>query len=589
MQFLYHNVLLLMLIPIILLMFLVVTNKDSFEKYFSKETLNKLSVSNKYMTKTTRNVLFFISIILMTIALARPVAQEKEHSFKQEVSSIVVAIDVSKSMLANDIYPNRLTLAKQKLLDIIELSKKNAIAVILFAKSSFILSPVTQDFNSLKILVNNLNTGTNFDNGSNIFSTLETTNKLLKDYDNKNLLLLTDGGNNSDYEKEIEFANKNKINIYTIATATKKASPIKLENGDFLTNKDGSIVTVAVNEKIKKLSLNTNGGFINYSISNADIKQILADINKKSSKKELESKKFKTYTELFYYPLGLALLILLIAFSSLPNFLSKKSVNSFVVLFLSVFTIDTKAEVFDFQTIEKANTYYEEKNFKEASKNYEKVENTAEAKYNLGNSLYKEGKHKEALNKYKNVTTTNQDLEYKKLHNMGNSYVKLNDLENAKKMYEKALKIKDDIQTKENLETVNKALKKQHPKKDDKKNKEQNKDKKNQDQEKKKNQDKKDQQKDSKDNKKNEEQEKKKNQEENKKDKKQEDKQQSNNNEKQQNKKDQKNQSKIQKSKPQEISDLEEKKWLDKLKDKRQQVLLKRVDTKNEDTSSTPW
>ncbi len=188
MQFLYHNVLLLMLIPIFLLMFLVVTNKDSFEKYFSKETLSKLSVSNKHMTKTTRNILFFISIILMTIALARPVAEEKEHSFKQEVSSIVVAIDVSKSMLANDIYPNRLTLAKQKLLDIIQLSKKNALAVILFAKSSFILSPITQDFNSLKILVDNLNTGTNFDNGSNIFSTLETTNKLLKDYDNKNLL-----------------------------------------------------------------------------------------------------------------------------------------------------------------------------------------------------------------------------------------------------------------------------------------------------------------------------------------------------------------------------------------------------------------
>ncbi len=281
-----------MLVPIIFLMFLIITNKDSFQKYFSKEVLAKLSISNKHMGKTSRNILFFIVLILMAIALARPVVDEKEVSFKQEVSSIVVAIDVSKSMLANDIYPNRLTMAKRKLLDIIENSKQNAIAVILFAKSSFILSPITQDFNSLKILVKNLDSGMNFDNGSNIFSTLETTNKLLKEYKNKNLLLLTDGGNNTSYEKEIEYANKNKINIYTIALATKNASPIKLENGgEFLTNKDGSIVTVALNENIKKLSLNTKGGYINYSISNDDINQILIDIEKKSSKKELESKK----------------------------------------------------------------------------------------------------------------------------------------------------------------------------------------------------------------------------------------------------------------------------------------------------------
>lgn len=584
MQFLYYNVLLLMLIPIFLLMFLLITNKDSFEKYFSKETLNKLSVSNKYMTKTTRNILLFISIILMTIALARPVAQEKEHSFKQEVASIVVAIDVSKSMLANDIYPNRLSLAKQKLLDIIKLSKKNALAVILFAKSSFILSPVTQDFNSLKILVDNLNTGTNFDNGSNIFSTLETTNKLLKDYDNKNLLLLSDGGNSSDYEKEIEFANKNKINIYTIALATKKESPIKLENGEFLTNKDGSIVTVALNEKIKKLSLNTEGGFINYSISNADIKEILADIDKKSSKKELESKKFKTYTELFYYPLALALFILLIAFSSLPKFKSRNMVNTIAIFSLSFFVTNADAEIFNFQTIEKANNQYKQQQYKESTKNYKKVANTAEAKYNLGNSLYKEAKYKEALSTYKDITTTNQNLEYKKLHNMGNSYVNLKDLENAKKMYENALKIKDDKQTRENLETVKKALKKnQHKKKDDKKK--DNKDKK---KEKKKNQDKKnDNKKDQKENQKQKNKDKKKKNKENKKDKKNEgnDKSKKDKDKEQQ----KKNQNSKKQSKPKEISDLEEKKWLGKVQDKKQQVLLKRVDTKNEDTSSNPW
>ncbi len=561
-------------------MFLIISNKDSFQKHFSQDILEKLSVSNKYMGKTTRNILFFISLILMTIALARPVMNEKEQSFKQEVASIVIAIDVSRSMLANDVYPNRLVMAKQKLLNIINESKQNALAVILFAKSSFILSPVTQDFNSLKILVENLNTGMNFDNGSNIFSTLEATNKLLKDYENKNLLLLTDGGNATSYEKEIEYANEHKINVYTIAVATNKASAIKLDDGKFLTKDDGSIVTVSLNENIKKLSLNTNGGYIHYSIDNNDLKQILNDIEQKSVKKQLESKKFKTYTELFYYPLGLAILILFIAFSSLPRFLSKNVVKTIVLSLIFISSNDLKALEFDFETIEKANKAYENKNFKEASKNFDKVLNTPEARYNYANSLYKEKKYKEALMQYKNVITSNKNLEYKKLHNMGNSYVKLNDLENAKKMYENALKIKADKETRENLEKVQDILdkiKKQQNKNQENQENQNNKDKKDKKEQKQEKQEKQEKQNKDKKEEKNKEQN---NKEENSKDK--QNQQDNNDNKKEENRE-------KQSQKPEQLSDLEEKKWLERLENKKSPVLLKKVKTKNEDTSSNPW
>lgn len=574
-----------MLVPTLLLMFLLLSKKDIFEQYFSKQTLEKLSTANKYMSKTSRNILFFISLILMTIALSRPVINEKESNFKQEANAIAIAIDVSRSMLANDISPNRLTHAKRKLLDIIENSNENALAVILFAKSSFILSPLTQDFNSLKILIENLDTGINFDNGSNIFSTLETTAKLLKNYENKNLLLLSDGGNNSDFEKEIEFARENKINIYTIGLASSKASPIKLEDGNFLTKKDGSIVTVSLNENIKKLSLGTNGGYINYSLNSDDIKQILLDIEKKSTKKELESKKFKSYTELFYYPLALAIFILFIAFSSLPNFLSKKLVSAIIILIAFFNTNTLKAFEFDFKTIDKANTAYEKGDYKTSSKQFEALTKTPEAKYNYANSLYKEKKYDKALENYKNVTTSNQDLEFKKLHNMGNSYVKLNDLENAKKMYEKALKIKADKQTKENLETVQNILKKQEKQKNNKDNKNKN----NKDKNKEKN-------KNNKDSKKNKD----KNKEQNKQDKEdgQNNKKGNQENKKEEGKKQkQENNQEAQKQKQalnkklqnQYISELEEKKWLKKLENKKSQILLKKVKTKNEDNSSNPW
>ncbi len=567
-----------MLIPTLILMFLVSTKKDKFSQYFSKDILSKLSIKNKYMNKTTRNILFFISIILMTLSLARPVVDEKEHSFKQEVSAIVIAVDVSKSMLATDIYPNRLALAKRKLLDIIENSKQNALAVILFAKSSFILSPITQDFNSLKILVENFDTGINFDNGSNIFSSLESTVKLLKDYENKNLLILSDGGNNKDFKEEIKFAKENKINVYTIALASNKAAPIKIEKDKFLTKSDGSIVTVALNEKIKDLSLNTNGGYINYSLNDGDIKQILLDIEKKSIKKQLESKKFKSYTELFYYPLGLAIFTLFIAFSSLPRFISKRFALFFILIFTSFYT--NKLYAFDFEIIKEAKAYYKKGEYKKSAKEFEKVAKTPEAKYDYANSLYKAKQYKKALKTYKDVTTSDENLEYKKLHNMGNSYVKLNDLENAKKMYENALKIKADKQTRENLETIQDILNKR--KKQKKQNQQKNKKNQNKKKDKQNQQNKKDKSKNSEKNKQKDKKQENKN-------KKEQNKVQQSKNDKQKKKKEKTQKKASQKIKKQEISDLEEKKWLKKLENRKNQILLKKLKTKNNDNSSNPW
>lgn len=565
MSFIYTNVLFLMLIPALLLMFLLITKKNNFEQYFSKEAIEKLSISNQYFSKKARNITLFISLIFMIIALARPVINEKEQKIKQELNTLIVAIDVSKSMLARDLYPNRLDFATKKLLSIIENSKDTAIAVILFAKSSFILSPLTEDFHSLRILVENLDTGANFDNGTNIYSTLEVTNKLLKNSSNKNLLLLSDGGDKSDFSKELEFAKQNSINIYVLATASKEGSAIKLKDGNFLTNKNGDIVTVGLNENIKKLALNTKGGYINYSLDDTDINAILNDILKTSKKQSVQSQKYKTYTELFYYPLAFGIFLLLIAFSSIPDIklFTKKNTSLLVVLFISIFFIsESKASIFDFQTIEKANESYKNKNYNEASKEYSELAVSQEQQYNLANSLYKENKYKEAIEKYKSIKTENRDLNFNKLHNLGNAYAKSNDLQNAKKSYEEALKIKNDKQTKENLDEINKALEKKEEKKKDQKGQKNNKNKK---QEKKK--------------KENSKQDKSKSLQENKK----EDKKKS------QKKEDKENKKTNKKVNQKEISDKEEKRWLKQLENKKTKSLLKKIESSQKDDSINPW
>lgn len=605
MEFLYQNVLWMMLVPIILLIFLIATNKNSMQLFFSDEIISKLAVSNSYMNKTTRNALLFISLILMTVALSRPVLESKEHNIKQKLIPIIVAIDVSKSMLAKDIFPSRLELAKKKLKQLIITSKNCAIGVVLFAKSAFILSPITEDFASLMYLVENLDSGLNFDNGSNIKAMIEASNDLLKNYSAKNIILLSDGGNSNDYSEEIALANERKIKIYAIGLATEQAAPIPTKNG-YMTDSSGKIVSVPLNKEVVTLAKESGGGYIDFTLGHDDIKAILTQITTESKRAELDSHKVKTYTELFYYPLGLAIFILLFAFSSLP----KRKLKTMLLILLITYNLQPtslKAGLFDFKTLDEAKNAYENSDFKTASRKYKEVAKNSEGYYNLANSLYKSGKYKEALKNYQKVVTDNKELEYRKLHNIGNSYVKLNDLQNAKKMYEKALKIKDEKQTRENLEAVKKALRKNSAKheKQDKKSKKQNK--KNKDNKNKKdNKEKEDKNKDKQDSKQETRNKKHGTEDENKK----------NNNKKKkkqnENKKNDKNkdiqdknkgkqgemqQQKIDKNhkipqKQELISDLEEKKWLKSLQNRKIPILLhkaKTTDETNDDNIKNPW
>ncbi len=542
MKFIYINVLLLMLIPSIILMYLIITKQSTLNKYFSDEVLNKLNVSNQYFSNKARNITMFLALIFFIIALARPVTNEKQHQITNEKTiPLVIALDVSKSMLANDIYPTRLDFAKKKLLEIIDYSKQNSIAVILFAKSSYVLSPLTTDFNSLKILINNLDTGVNFDNGTNILSVIESTSKLTKNFENRNLLILTDGGDNLSFEKEINLAKQSNTKVYTLALATKKGSAVRLNDGNYLTDKKGNIVNLKLNENIKNLSLDTKAGYINYTLDNSDFKQILNDINSKSNELIQTNKKMKSYTELFYYPLALGVIFLLIANSSMPSFKKKTSTSLFIIC-LTFFGLNTKSYAleFDFEIIKEANQNYKNQDYDNAIKNYEKLESSSQSEYNLANAYYKNKQYKKAAKLYENIKTDDRDLDFQRLHNLGNSYAKAGEINKAIKAYENSLKIKEDKLTKENLELLKKLKDKKNQKKSKKpENKKDKKDKKNKN-------------KKSEENKSNKE-------------------------------------SSNKKQKEEIMTKYEEEKWLKQLENKKTNSLLKKMKSSKQDSSSNPW
>ncbi len=306
--------LLLFLIPFI---YIIRDHVDNLEKLFSKYVLKKIQIDNKTLSKRARNILLILSLVFIIIALARPQIDKGEIKIKSSFVNVVVALDMSKSMFANDIYPNRFEFAKMKFFTSLDYFKNAKIALIGFSTQTFLISPLTEDFHSLKFLVKNLNLDYLSLKGTDILVTLKAANELFEDK-TKVLLLFTDGGDQKDFSKEIAYAKEHNIVVYIYGIGTDKGGIIKTENG-VLKDKNGDIVIVKRNDYIKELALKSGGAYLKYSLVKDDIKILVDAILKKHKSKKEQESIIKDTKELFYYPLGLAIALLFISLFSLPR------------------------------------------------------------------------------------------------------------------------------------------------------------------------------------------------------------------------------------------------------------------------------
>ena len=504
MSFLHPEFLYYMLPPMLILFGFLLTQKEQRATFFSQEVLEKLRVSANTLTLKARNALFLLMGILIVFALAGPVIKDGKVEVKAKSSDIMIALDISDSMLGEDVYPNRLKLAKQKALKFLNIAKTDRIGVIGFAKNSYLVSPLSFDHSVVSFLLKDLNTDSITEKGTDFLSMLEVVDKSLKDKAKRSLLILSDGGDSKDFSKEIAYAKEKNIAVFVLGIGTKKGAPIKKANGEFVKYK-GEVIVSKLNEDISALATKTGGVYIKGVNSDADVKAMYKEILAHSEKKELKAQEIERFVPLFYYPLGLALFILLIATSSM----SKREVvhvpSAFILsLFLFASSNTLHAGVLDFMKLDEAKKAYENKEYEKSDKIYSAYaakSQKGDVNYNLGNALYKEGRYKEAVKAYKKATFDAKESKAKNYSNLGNAYVKSAEkksLQKAIKAYEDSLKLKEDKDTRENLEAVKKYLEEQKKKEQKKKNKNKNKKKdKNKDKDKKNKDKKKNQKKDS--------------------------------------------------------------------------------------------
>lgn len=308
-----------LIVPFIIFAFLISTNKERLSRIFDEKVLERLSATDESMPLVVRNILMFLAIFMMIVAMSRPVIEKGDKVVEVQGLTLLTALDISGSMRSTDVYPNRLEFAKKKMSVLFDAMPSDDIGVMAFAYSPFVLAPFSSDKETLKMMVEGVDDS--FINmGSTDFSALgELASSLLEEKKPKVLVLFSDGGDEEAIAGFADILESADIDLYVVLVGTEKGAPVIGEDGKPYTLEDGSIAITQRNDALGELAKENDGAYVVAGNGKEDIQQLVAVIRGKYKNQQQGEVTVKERVEYFYYPLGLGLMFLLIAFSSAPR------------------------------------------------------------------------------------------------------------------------------------------------------------------------------------------------------------------------------------------------------------------------------
>lgn len=432
-------------------------------------------------------ILIILAFSLCAFAVADIVKPIGTQKITRKGIDVMIALDVSKSMLAEDIKPNRLERAKQLISKIIDKLSDDKVGIVVFAGRAYLQMPLTTDHSAAKMYLSSASTDNVPAQGTVISQALKMSYAAFNTKEKKyrSIILISDGeDHDEDAIKVTKRIAEEGVMVNTVGIGSPQGAPIMdKETGEYKKDENGNTVISKLNEEeLKSIAQNGNGLYQLFSSTD----EVADNLHKKLltiGQTTLTGSSFGVYKNYFWYFLLAAFIVLLI-----ENFLPEKiNMNKlkrglpivFLLLFVTLslskgFAQSTKKEIV------KGNEAYKNKQYSQAATAYQqalkKSPANATAYYNLGNALYKTDKLDDALKSYDNTVQASKSnpVKEKAYYNGGVVLQKQNKLGECIKAYKNALKLDpNDEEARQNLQRALQQLKQQQ--KQDQKDKNQNK------------------------------------------------------------------------------------------------------------------
>lgn len=312
----------LLIIPLLILFFVAsrVARKRAIKKFGSENLMNYLMPNASKSRPVFKFILLLLALACFITGIARPQFGSKLKKVKREGVEIVIALDVSNSMLAEDIEPNRLERAKRAISRLIDRLSDDKIGLIVFAGQAYTQLPITTDYNSAKMFLASINTDIIPVQGTAIGSAIELATRSFTPNGeaNKAIIVITDGENHEDDAQAMAKAAFDEgIIVHTIGMGLPQGAPIPVYRGgqkDYRKDEDGNPVVTRLDEPMLE-QISAAGGGIYVRANNAQVGlNALFDEISKMEKTEMESRIYSEYDDQFQWLFAAGLALLLIEF-----------------------------------------------------------------------------------------------------------------------------------------------------------------------------------------------------------------------------------------------------------------------------------
>jgi len=490
---------LLLLVPLLVLLFARAEKRAvlRLRSFVSDRLLPNLARTVDRRRRKFRFALTLLGVILAITALARPHWGYTYQDVKRKGLDLIFAVDTSRSMLSNDVAPSRLQRVKLAAQDLLDELQGDRVGLVAFAGRAFLQAPLTIDYDAAVESINDLDTNTIPEGGTNISAAIDLAVQTYgkSAIGNRALIIFTDGEELSgDAMKTAKAAADAGVRIFTVGVGTPEGSliPITTENGGtgFVKDDSGKVVKSKLDEKrLREIAETTGGFYIHLEDGPRTMKQLFDEGLAKMQSGEIDERLSRQPIERYQWPLGAALLVFGAAFLlrerkrdrvraiSLTTE-AKPALAAAAVLLLFSGACFGAAPGLD---------AYRNDNYTEAYQQFERTlqehPNTHAAdriEFDAGTAAYKLGDYNKALEWFsRSLLSTDKSLQEKSHYNIGRTLEEradraqtnekaLGELNNAQSHYEEAVKLDpNDERAKANLEEVKKKIErlKQNPKK----------------------------------------------------------------------------------------------------------------------------